>query len=91
MFYNTNYGYLIHKKNKCENCNFVPEDKCQLDVIYKDGNKNNKNKSNIKTYCANCHSEKTFRNNDHLRRYNIPVETTFDSIFEIIEGETNGR
>lgn len=52
--YNPNSGYLLNKKNKCEKCGFVPEDKCQLDLIYKDGNKKNKEKSNIKTYCANC-------------------------------------
>lgn len=52
--YNPNSSYLLHKKNKCEKCGFVPEDKCQLDVIYKDGNKKNKDKSNVKTYCANC-------------------------------------
>ena len=52
--YNPIFGYLLHKKNKCEKCGFVPEDKCQLDVIYKDGNKKNKEKSNTKTLCANC-------------------------------------
>ena len=52
--YNSKSGYLLHKKNKCEKCGFIPEDKCQLDVIYKDGNKKNKEKSNIKTICANC-------------------------------------
>jgi hypothetical protein len=45
---------LLHKKNKCEKCGFVPEDKCQLDVTYKDGDKKNKDKSNLKTFCANC-------------------------------------
>lgn len=52
--YNSKYGYLLNKKNKCEKCGFIPEDKCQLDVIYKDGNKKNKEKSNLKTLCANC-------------------------------------
>ena len=52
--YNSRFGYLLHKKNKCEKCGFVPEDKCQLDVTYKDGNKKNKDKSNLKTLCANC-------------------------------------
>ena len=52
--YNSQFGYLLNKKSKCEKCGFVPEDKCQLDVIYKDGNKDNKEKSNVKTYCANC-------------------------------------
>jgi hypothetical protein len=52
--YNSKFGYLLHKKNKCEKCGFIPEDKCQLDVAYKDGNKKNKDKSNLKTFCANC-------------------------------------
>ena len=52
--YNPKSGYLLHKKNKCEKCGFVPDDKCQLDVIYKDGNRSNKEKSNLKTFCANC-------------------------------------
>ena len=52
--YNSKFGYLLHKKDKCEKCGFVPEDKCQLDVIYKDDNKKNKDKRNLKTLCANC-------------------------------------
>ena len=52
--YNPKHGYLLHKKNKCEKCGFIPEDKCQLDVVYKDDNKKNKEKSNLKTLCANC-------------------------------------
>ena len=52
--YNPKHGYLLHKKNKCEKCSFIPEDKCQLDIVYKDGDKKNKEKSNLKTLCANC-------------------------------------
>ena len=52
--YNSKYGYLLHKKNKCEKCGFISEDKCQLDIIYKDNNKKNKDKSNLKTLCDNC-------------------------------------
>lgn len=52
--YDPNSKESHHKKNKCDKCGFVAEDKCQLDVIYQDGNKNNKAKSNVKTYCANC-------------------------------------
>jgi hypothetical protein len=52
--YNSKYGYLLHKKDKCEKCSFVPEDKCQLDIIYKDNNKKNKEKNNLQTLCANC-------------------------------------
>jgi len=52
--YNSKFGYLLNKKNKCEKCGFIPEDKCQLDLVYKDGDKNNKDKNNIRTLCANC-------------------------------------
>lgn len=52
--YDEKFGFLLHKKNKCEKCGFVPEDKCQLDITYKDGNKKNKEKSNMRTLCANC-------------------------------------
>jgi uncharacterized Zn finger protein len=38
----------------CEKCEFVPEDKCQLDLVFKDGNKANKTKKNLLTLCANC-------------------------------------
>ena len=52
--YSKKYKHLRHKKIKCESCNFVPEDLCQLDLVYKDGNKKNKKESNLKTMCANC-------------------------------------
>lgn len=53
-FYDKKFGYRLQKKNKCDRCGFVAEDKCQLDIVYKDGNKNNKNKNNVTTYCSNC-------------------------------------
>ena len=52
--YNPNLGYLIEKKTNCEECGFIAKDKCQLDIIYIDGDKKNKSKNNIKTICANC-------------------------------------
>jgi len=52
--YNPKHNYLLYKKDKCEKCGFVPDDKCQLDIIYKDENKKNKEKNNLKTLCANC-------------------------------------
>jgi len=52
--YNENYSFLHTKKTKCDKCGFIAEDKCQLNLIYKDGNKKNKEKNNIKTFCANC-------------------------------------
>ncbi len=52
--YNPNFGYLVEKKKHCEDCGFVAKDKCQLDVIYIDGDKKNKAISNLKTICSNC-------------------------------------
>jgi len=52
--YNPKFGFTLFKKNHCEKCNFIPEDSCQLDLVYKDGNNKNKEKTNIKTLCANC-------------------------------------
>jgi hypothetical protein len=52
--YDSKYGHRLNKKQKCDKCSFVPQDKCQLDIVYKDSNKKNKDKSNIRTLCANC-------------------------------------
>lgn len=52
--YSKKFQYLLQKKRRCDKCNYTAEDKCQLDLIYKDGDKNNKDKTNLKTYCANC-------------------------------------
>ena len=52
--YNNKYGYLLNKKIKCEKCKFVPEDSCQLDLVYKDGDNKNKLSKNMLTLCANC-------------------------------------
>ncbi len=74
--YNKKYGYLLQKKNKCENCGFIPKDKCQLDLVYLDGNKSNKDKKNCKTYCANC--SRLFNKEQKLKNksiYDITVDT----------------
>lgn len=51
--------YTKHKKTFCENCGFIPIDKCQLDVDHIDGNHSNNNLENLQTLCANCHRLKT--------------------------------
>lgn len=76
MLYNSKYGYLLNKKNKCEKCGFIPEDRCQLDVIYKDGNKKNKDKSNLKTLCSNC--GRLFRKKLRQKQKSI-LDITIDS------------
>jgi hypothetical protein len=74
--YNKKFKYLINKKNKCEQCNFIAEDKCQLDIVYKDNNKKNKDKSNLKTLCANC--SRIFRKNQRLKKKSL-LDITVDS------------
>lgn len=52
--YNGRFNHLQHKGNTCERCGFVPEDRVQLDLVFKDGDKKNKAASNLMTVCANC-------------------------------------
>lgn len=54
MLYSSKFKHLRHKRGRCDDCGFVAKDKCQLDLIYKDNDSNNKSISNIKTLCANC-------------------------------------
>ena len=76
--YNGRFKHLQHKKVSCEQCNFMPEDKCQLDLVYKDGNKNNKLKKNLLTLCANC-----------ARLHNKKVRTGNKSILNVtVDGDT---
>jgi len=56
--------WVLHKKETCEECGFVPTHSCQLDVDHIDGNKKNNDPSNLKTLCANCHRLKTHLNED---------------------------
>lgn len=76
--YNTTHGYLLHKKNKCDRCGFVPEDKCQLDIVYKDDNRKNKEKSNLKTLCANCNRLLKKKRKDRKKSLlDITVDTNY--------------
>ena len=54
IMYSKKHKHLANKKNVCEDCKFIPVDRCQLDLIYIDGNKKNKKTKNLKTLCANC-------------------------------------
>lgn len=54
QLYNPRFSHLKNKKLKCEGCGFVPQDMCQLDLIFKDGNRKNRELKNLKTLCANC-------------------------------------
>ena len=61
--------WIRHKKDICEQCGFIPVNKCQLDVDHIDGNKKNNDLSNLQTLCANCHRLKTFLCKDYLNTY----------------------
>lgn len=54
VLYSEKHKHLQNKKTKCEKCKFQAVDMCQLDLVYKDGNSKNKDKSNLMTMCANC-------------------------------------
>lgn len=56
--------YRKFLKSFCEECGFIPEHECQLDVDHKDGNKENNLETNLQTLCANCHRLKTYKNKD---------------------------
>ena len=46
----------------CEECGFVPQHICQLDVDHIDEDHANNDPSNLQTLCANCHRLKTHLN-----------------------------
>ncbi len=54
MLYDPRFSHLSNKKLSCEGCEFVAEDRCQLDLVYLDGCKKNKESKNLRTLCANC-------------------------------------
>jgi acetyl-CoA carboxylase beta subunit len=56
ILYSDKHKHLQYKTLKCEFCNFKAEDKCQMDIVFKDGNQKNKKESNLKTLCLNCSS-----------------------------------
>ena len=52
--------YIIHKKDSCESCGFLPTHSCQLDVDHIDGDHHNNDPNNLQTLCSNCHRLKTY-------------------------------
>lgn len=59
-------NYTIYKKDCCEKCGFIPEDRCQLDVDHIDGDHTNNALHNLQTLCANCHRLKTRQNKEGI-------------------------
>jgi hypothetical protein len=41
--------------DSCEQCGFIPEHECQLDIHHRDEDKGNNDPANLMTVCANCH------------------------------------
>lgn len=73
--YSGRFNHIQHKQNTCNQCNFIATDRVQLDLIYKDGNKNNKDVSNLMTLCANCsrlYNKKLRMNKKSV--YNVTVD-----------------
>ena len=61
----------------CSKAAYNPK-QCQLDIVYKDGNKKNKERNNLKTLCANCnrlHQKKV--KEKHKSILNITVDTDY--------------
>lgn len=78
VLYSERFKHLSVKASTCEECGFVPQDMVQLDVIYKDGNKKNKNRSNLKTVCANCgrlHNKNNRRKNKSILNATADIDT----------------
>lgn len=55
------------KKETCEQCGFVAEHPCQLDVHHLDGNRQNNLVSNLQVLCANCHRLETHQQREEVR------------------------
>ena len=56
------------KKEYCERCFTVPDDKKLLDVDHIDNNKANNEPQNLQTLCKPCHRIKTIENGDYKRK-----------------------
>lgn len=61
--------YMMYKKDTCDRCGFIPEDRCQLDVDHIDENHNNNKLKNLQTLCANCYRLKTITYYNSIRKY----------------------
>jgi len=78
--YSEKHKHLVNKKTICQECNFAAKDRCQLDLVYKDGDKNNKDTNNMMTLCANC--SRLFRKRTKIEKKSI-LNVTVDSEFRI--------
>jgi len=79
--YSAKYKYLLNKKSKCDKCDFVAEDRCQMDLIFKDNDKKNTNRRNLLTLCANC--SRLYKKRNKTSKKSI-LNVTVDSDVRII-------
>lgn len=75
--YSEKHKHLLNKQISCEKCGFEAEDNCQLDLVYKDDNKKNKQPNNLLTLCANC--SRLYRKNLKSEKKSILNVVTADS------------
>jgi hypothetical protein len=76
--YSDKHKHLLNKKTSCEQCNFTAQDSCQLDLVYKDDDKNNKDLTNLLTLCANC-----------SRLYRKDLKSEKKSIFNVVTADSS--
>ena len=76
--YNKRFKHLQHKTTHCVECGFVPQDLIQLDVVYKNGNAEDKSANNLITMCANCSRlyNKKVRRNKKLLDLSVDSDIT---------------
>lgn len=67
--YKRRIALLRETIGKCEECGFVPEHICQLDVDHIDGDRTNRKKENLKVICANCHRLKSWKQKSWTKKY----------------------
>lgn len=73
--YKTKGWHVIFRKTYCENrdgrlgfkCNYKVRYEGQLGVDHIDGDNSNNNEKNLQTLCHNCHSYKTYINEDYRK------------------------
>lgn len=79
ILYSERFKHLAVKASQCEECGFVPQDMVQLDVVYIDGDAQNKNPNNLKTMCANCsrvHNKKCKNRKKSILNVTVDTDTT---------------
>jgi len=72
-------GIIMFRKPVCDNkdgrlgfkCKAKIIDICQIHIDHIDGNRYNNVPDNCQNLCANCHSVKTVREGNHIKKYSV--------------------